>query len=104
MDKADVRFRLARTLAAQGEQQGDNRALTEAIGIFQSLITETKSGEVKLELAELQNNYGNALRILGELESGTARLEEAVEAYHEALKERTRDRMLPDWAMTQSNL
>jgi hypothetical protein len=37
-----------------------------------------------------QNNLGNALQRLGERESGTATLEKAVEAYGEALKERTR--------------
>jgi tetratricopeptide (TPR) repeat protein len=37
-------------------------------------------------------------------ESGTARLEEAVAAFHEALKEYTRERVPLDWAMTQNNL
>ena len=41
---------------------------------------------------------------LGERESGTARLEEAVAAYRAALEERTRERVPPDWAMTQNNL
>jgi Tetratricopeptide repeat len=36
-----------------------------------------------------QNNLGNALRILGERESSTAQLDEAVAAYREALKEFT---------------
>ncbi|MFM7607320.1 MAG: tetratricopeptide repeat protein, partial [Alphaproteobacteria bacterium] len=45
-----------------------------------------------------------ALSDLGEREAGTARLEEAVTAYREALKERTRDRVPLDWAMTQNNL
>ena len=40
----------------------------------------------------------------GERESGTARLEEAVAAYREALKERTRERVPLEWAMTQNNL
>ena len=44
------------------------------------------------------------LRALGERESGTARLEEAVAAYREALKERTRERVPLDWATTQNNL
>ena len=51
-----------------------------------------------------QNNLGNALRTLGERESGTARLEEAVAAYRAALEERTRERVPLDWAMTQNNL
>ena len=36
--------------------------------------------------------------------SGTAKLEEAVAAYREALKERTRERMPLDWARAQHNL
>ena len=49
-------------------------------------------------------NLGNALSTLGERESGTARLEEAVAAYRAALEERTRERVPLDWAMTQKNL
>ena len=51
-----------------------------------------------------QNNLGTALWTLGERESGTARLEQAVTAYRNALQERTRERMPLDWAMTQNNL
>ena len=51
-----------------------------------------------------QNNLGAALQTLGERESGTARLDEAVAAYREALKEYTRQRAPLDWAMTQNNL
>ena len=39
-----------------------------------------------------QKNLGNALKALGERESGTARLEEAVAAYRAALEEYTRGR------------
>jgi tetratricopeptide (TPR) repeat protein len=49
-------------------------------------------------------DLGNALRVLGERESGTARLEEAVAAYREALEELTRARVPLDWATTQNNL
>jgi tetratricopeptide (TPR) repeat protein len=41
---------------------------------------------------------------LGGRESGTALLEEAVEAYRQALKEITRERMPLQWAMTHNNL
>jgi hypothetical protein len=37
-------------------------------------------------------------------ESGTIRLEEAVVAYREALKEITRERVPLDWATIQNNL
>jgi hypothetical protein len=50
-----------------------------------------------------QMNLGNALSSLGERESGTARLEEAVAAYHEALQERTRARVPLQWAGSTGN-
>jgi tetratricopeptide (TPR) repeat protein len=51
-----------------------------------------------------QNNLGIALKTLGERESGKARLEEAVAAYHAALEEYAPDRVPLQWAMTQMNL
>ena len=42
--------------------------------------------------------------MLGQRESGTARLNEAVAAYREALTERTRERVPLGWATTQNNL
>ena len=57
-----------------------------------------------LDWAMTQNNLGAALAALGNRESGTERLEQAVTAYSEALKERTRERVPLDWAATQNNL
>ena len=51
-----------------------------------------------------QNNLGTALATLGERESGPERLELAVAAFNEALKERTRERVPLQWAITQNNL
>ena len=51
-----------------------------------------------LEWAWTQNSLGNALWALGERESGTARLEEAVAAYRASLLELTRERVPLDWA------
>ena len=59
---------------------------------------------VPLQWATTQNNLGIALSSLGERESGTARLEEAVAAYHQALTEWTRERVPFQWALTQENL
>jgi hypothetical protein len=42
---------------------------------------------VPLDWAATQSDLGNALETLGERESGTARLEEAVAAYRAALEE-----------------
>src|SRR5437588_579611 len=51
-----------------------------------------------------QNNLGVALRDLGERESGTQHLTEAVAALRAALQERTQARVPLDWAVTQNNL
>jgi len=59
---------------------------------------------VPLDWAATQNNLGTALFRLGERESGTARLEEAVAAYRAALEEQTRDRVPLAWATTRNNL
>jgi hypothetical protein len=51
-----------------------------------------------------QNNLGTALSTLGERESGTVRLEEAVAAYRAALEEWTRA-AAPHWhGIAQRNL
>ena len=67
-------------------------------------MQENTRARVPLEWAKTQNNLGNALLNLGERESGTARLEEAISAYREALQKRTRARAPLEWAMTQENL
>jgi tetratricopeptide (TPR) repeat protein len=59
---------------------------------------------VPLAWAGTQNNLGLALKSLGERESGTARLEQAVAAYDEALKEYTRERAPLQWASSQHGL
>jgi tetratricopeptide (TPR) repeat protein len=51
-----------------------------------------------------QYNLGNVLRSLGDRESGTTRLEEAVAAYRAALEVYTREAMPTQWATAQNNL
>jgi hypothetical protein len=51
-----------------------------------------------------KNNLGLALALLGERESGTARLEEAIARYREALQEYTLSSLPLDWASTKNNL
>ena len=57
-----------------------------------------------LDWARTQNNLGNTLVSLGRREAGTAQLKEALAAFREALKEKTRERVSPQWAATQRNL
>jgi tetratricopeptide (TPR) repeat protein len=49
-------------------------------------------------------SLGNVLTMLGEREARTARLEQAVAAYRQALHGRTRERVPLAWAATQNNL
>jgi len=51
-----------------------------------------------------QNNLGLTFWRLGQREASTDRLEDAINAFRNALQEYTRDRVPLDWAMTQNNL
>ncbi len=96
--------REASALYQQGSEFGDNDALSLAIERHMRLVELTPRERVPLGWAATQDSLGVALARLGERESGTAKLEEAVAAYREALKERTRERVPLAWAGTQNNL
>jgi tetratricopeptide (TPR) repeat protein len=107
--------------SAEGENKGSNLSLEVAIELSRRMVASAHNAD---ERAIALNLLGNTLAMLGEWEIGTARLEEAVSAYNEALQERTRARVpLPlgnrvtaligkfarerapqDWAITQMNL
>jgi hypothetical protein len=57
-----------------------------------------------LDWAVSQHGLSSALRVLGERETGTNRLEEAVSAAQRALSQRTRDRFPMDWAASEVSL
>jgi hypothetical protein len=59
---------------------------------------------VPLDWAMIHTNLGCALQTLGERETGTARLEEAVAAHRAALEEYTREHTPLDWARAHNNL
>jgi hypothetical protein len=104
-EKGRLLWRQAGALYRQGDEFGDNIALTNSIVIWKELSGHEYPRErVPLDWARTQNSLGDALLSLGERESGTARLEEAVRAYRAALEEWTRERVPLDWARTQNNL
>ena len=86
---------------AEGRDKGVNFSLEVAIAIARREVALAHGPD---ETGVAQNDLGNALATLGERESGTGKLEEAVAAYREALKELTRERAPLDWARTQNNL
>ena len=74
-------------------------------GVTEKIAALLEGGAVpRARRATLQIALGNALTTLGERESRTERLEQAVTAYTEALKEYTRERVPLGWAATQNNL
>jgi tetratricopeptide (TPR) repeat protein len=107
-ERSDIRLRYldqeADALYHQGNERGDNAALTAAIERYRILLTLRPRDRVPLEWAMTQVNLGNALATLGKRESGSARLQEAVTAYRAALEEYTRDRAPLRWATTQMDL
>jgi len=85
----------------EGLQKGVNFSLEIAIALARRMTEEAGDANQK---GDAGNLLGNALAAIGERESGTARLEAAVAAFSEALKEMTRERVPLDWAATQNNL
>ena len=85
----------------EGSDKGVNFSLQVAIAIARREAALARGAD---EHGVALNDLGNALQALGERESGTGKLAEAVAAYREALKENTRERVPLQWAMTQNNL
>jgi tetratricopeptide (TPR) repeat protein len=94
----------AQALYQQGEEQGDNVALEQAIALYRAKLVGQSQTAGGLDWAQIQNNLGAALWTLGNRESGTVHLEEAVATHRAALAEYTRERVPLSWALTQNNL
>jgi len=89
------------TYYVKGRDKGTLLDLIISIEIAR--ITQTRASTTD-ERGIALNDLAVALQTLGQRESGTQRLEQAVAAYQAALEEQTRDRVPLDWAMTQMNL
>jgi tetratricopeptide (TPR) repeat protein len=84
-----------------GRDYGSNVHLITSIILRQKLLDAASSDD---ERSIAQDRLGIALWRLGERESGTGLLEEAVAAFRAALEEYTRARVPLQWAETQNNL
>ncbi|MFZ2004702.1 MAG: hypothetical protein WAV02_06430, partial [Stellaceae bacterium] len=71
-------------LSAGGSRGITPARLLEAVGALRTAQRRYSRERQPLEWAMLQNNLGNALAALGERETGTQRIEEAIAAYREA--------------------
>jgi len=104
MDTSKFRPTEALALYNQGLEFGDKAALEEAFTVYGQALGLLSRERKPLARGLTQHNLGCALSVLGERESGTARLEEAVAAYRAVVQEWTREAAPLDWAMTQNNL
>jgi tetratricopeptide (TPR) repeat protein len=84
-----------------GDQRGSNVHLIAAIGIRRASLRLAADPDA---IGFDQKKLGTALGTLGAREGGTARLEQAITVFRNALQERTRERVPLDWAGTQNNL
>jgi hypothetical protein len=82
---ADYLHHQADALDSQGYERGDNAALRQSIETWYLVLQYLARDRVPLDWATTQNSLGNALSSLGERESGTARLEQAVAAWKACL-------------------
>ena len=80
------------------------KGLRDAAEKLATLLKNPAAIERGERRARLQLSFGNALVTLGERESGTERLDQAVDAYRAALEEYTREQVPLEWATTQNSL
>jgi len=92
---------LRRMWYAKGRDAGLNFEAAVAIHLAEATLQVARDAD---ERRNAGNGLGIALKLLGERESGTDKLEEAVNAYRATLEDQTRDRAPLDWATTQMNL
>lgn len=112
--RAATQSNLGNALAALGGRERGTARLNQAVVAYRAaLIDEGELSGFASELerienaaarAATQNNLGIVLWTLGKRENATARLEQAVATYREALDGLSRERVPIQWASTQNNL
>lgn len=102
---AEYLARQAGVLGDLGREFIDMDALQAAVGLYRdSIVALVSEQERPAEWARVQDQLGNLLGILGQRQRGTRTLEEAIEAFQNALTYRHPDTMPGEWASTQNNL
>jgi tetratricopeptide (TPR) repeat protein len=111
LDWALTQNNLGAALETLGERGLGTKLLEESVAACRAALEERTRERVPLDWAGTQRSLGVALSRLGERESGlgeressTERLEEAVAVIRAALEENTRERVPLEWASTQANL
>lgn len=89
-------------LQQYGEERGNNSALYAAIARYREALPPRNNYPALW--TRIQNSLGSSLSILGKRQGNSTKLQEAVDAYSNALSEITRDHAPLDWAGTLNNL
>jgi len=99
------RVQQAEFLLDQGRERNDVESLQALTRLCEStLLPMASANRAQAERAWVHDCLGQALGILGRQQSGTAALDQAVNAFEAALELRDRDRRPYDWAATQNHL
>ncbi|MFT7253921.1 MAG: tetratricopeptide (TPR) repeat protein [Paracoccaceae bacterium] len=98
-------FDALRAIQIEWYQRGRDKGLDFDLSVSITLAHHCLAlGQNADQRGEALIDLGVSFGTLGERETGTDRLEQAIAAYTEALKEFTHDRAPLDWAVTQNNL
>jgi hypothetical protein len=108
LDSAATQNSLGDALLRLGERESGTAHLEEAVAAHRAALEERTVERTAIGCRSTgqrqRTTSALALENLGERESGTARLEEAVAAYRGALEEWTRDRVSLQWAYSVHGL
>ncbi|MBI4249443.1 MAG: hypothetical protein HY611_08060 [Elusimicrobia bacterium] len=111
LEQAVTRNNLGNTLNDLGTRLGGEEGkdlLSEAVEAYQGVLRVRTQGDIPQQWATTQNDLGVTLRNLALRLRGRPQcaefLQQAVEAFRNALKVRTQNELPQDWAMTQNNL
>jgi tetratricopeptide (TPR) repeat protein len=100
-----ARFDAIRSIFIEWYERGRDKGLAFDLEVSIQLARHSHDISINSDQAGTAlNDLGIALWTLGDRDSGTARLEQAVTAFRAALKNRARNRVPLDWAGTQMNL
>lgn len=108
MDSADIAVdgsaEQGLALYRQGKETGDSAVLRQAVAALRQQLDVLPRQQMPMEWAKNQNDLGNALRTLGEVELNVEHLQAAIRSYRAALQEFTRERYPSQWARVHNNL
>ncbi|MGR8935510.1 MAG: hypothetical protein ACU837_14125 [Gammaproteobacteria bacterium] len=91
-------------LYRKGKKSGDGSVLRQAIELLQQQLAALPQQRQPVAWAKTQNDLGNALRTLGELELHAEFLKAAINSYAAALQVFTRERYPSKWSKLHTNL